>query len=313
MTFLIGLLCASLLFLAGVYLIFYIIFQRNSSTMKEDREAPKGEQYEPYAECILRGVDKVLKEPYESVEIQSRDGLKLCGKYYHVADGAPLAIFFHGYRCTSIRDGNGGFLLSKARGYNVLMVDQRAHGKSEGRVMTFGIRERFDCLDWIDYAGDRFGKETPIMLMGISMGAATVLMAAGEDLPENVRCVIADCPFSSPKEILQAVMHSMKLPVGLLYPIAKLGARWFGGFDLEEASATEAMKNCKIPILFIHGDDDRFVPCSMGQACYDSCASRKELLLVKGAGHGLSHCVDAAGYEGAVNSFLDEVFEVAAG
>ncbi len=308
MSFLIVLLSVAFVFLLGVYVVFYIIFLRNKSTMASDREAPKGEQYEPYVECILRGVDKVLKEPYEEVSISSRDGLKLYGKYYHVADSAPLAIFFHGYRCTSIRDGNGGFLLSKARGYNVLMVDQRAHGKSEGKVMTFGIRERFDCLEWIAYANKRFGKSMPIMLMGISMGAATVLMAAGEHLPENVRCVIADCPFSSPKEILQAVMRSMKLPVGLLYPIAKLGAKWFGGFDLEEASATEAMKRCRIPVLLIHGDDDRFVPCSMGQACYDSCASRKELLLVKGAGHGLSHCVDAAGYEGAVNTFLDEVF-----
>lgn len=294
-------------FLGCLYVLFYIIFRRNRHTMKDERVVPKGEQYEPYVESILRGVDRVLPERYELVSVQSHDGLKLYGKYYHTADGAPLTIFFHGYRCGSIRDGNGAFILSKERGYNVLMVDQRAHGQSEGVVMTFGIKERLDCRDWITYANERFGKETPIVLMGISMGAATVLMAAGEELPENVRCVMADCPFSSPKEIIQTVMRSMKLPVRLLYPLAKLSAQIFGGFDLEEASATEAMKKCKIPVLFIHGDDDRFVPCHMGQACYEACGSEKQMFLVKGAGHGLSHCVDGKGYTETVHRFLDKV------
>ncbi len=306
--FLLRLLEIGAAFMAFLYGIYYIIFRRNRSTMKDERTVPAGEQYEPYAESILRGVDRVLPEKYEAVEIVSKDGLKLYGKYYHTAEGAPLAIFFHGYRCGSIRDGNGAFVLSKERGYNVLMVDQRAHGKSQGKVMTFGIKERLDCLQWIDYANKRFGTRMPILLMGISMGASTVLMASGEDLPENVRCVIADCPFSAPKEIIQTVMKSMKLPVRLLYPLAKLSARVYGKFDLEETSVTEAVKNSKIPILFIHGDDDRFVPCSMGQACYEACASKKQIFLVKGAGHGLSHCVDAKGYANAVHGFLDEVF-----
>lgn len=294
-------------FLGILYVVFYVIFRRNYSTMKDERVVPKGEQYEPYAESILRGVDRVLPERYELVSIQSQDGLRLYGKYYHTADDAPLTIFFHGYRCGSIRDGNGAFLLSKERGYNVLMVDQRAHGQSEGMVMTFGIKERLDCLSWIAYANERFGSQKPIVLMGISMGAATVLMASGEELPENVRCVVADCPFSAPKEIIQTVIKSMKLPVGLLYPLAKLSAKVYGGFELEETSAKEAVKKCKIPVLFIHGDDDRFVPCHMGQACYEACESEKQLLLVKGAGHGLSHCVDAQTYAETVHGFLDRV------
>ena len=308
MSVLLVILCVFAVVMLVLYVMFYIIFQRNRNTMKDERVVPKGKQYEPYAESILRGVDRVLPERYESVSVMSEDGLKLFGKYYHTADGAPLAIFFHGYRCGSIRDGNGGFVLSKNRGYNVLLVDQRAHGRSEGMVMTFGIKERLDCLQWIRYANERFGAETPIILMGISMGASTVLMAAGEELPPNVRCVVADCPFSSPKEIIQTVMRSLKLPVKLMYPLAKLSAKIYGGFDLEEISATEAVKKSKVPILFIHGDDDRFVPCRMGQACYDSCASDKQILLVKGAGHGLSHCVDAKSYADTVNTFLDKVF-----
>lgn len=306
MSFLLILLCILVVILLILYVLFYIAFQRNRNTMTDDSVAPKGKRYESYAQSILQDMDR-LPERYELVSTMSQDGLKLYGKYYHTADNAPLAIFFHGYRSSSSRDGKGGFSLSKKRGYNVLLVDQRAHGKSEGMVMTFGIKERLDCLQWIDYANERFGKDTPIVLMGISMGASTVLMASGEKLPENVRCVVADCPFSSPKEIIQTVMKSKKLPVRVLYPLARLSAKIFGDFDLEEASATEAVKRSRIPILFIHGEDDRFVPCYMGQACYDSCGSEKQLLLVKGAGHGLSHCVDSKGYAETVNKFLDKV------
>lgn len=307
MSFLLVFLGIAAVFLTILYVLFYIVFRRNRNTMKDERMVPKGKQYEPYTENILCKVNKVLAERYELVSVLSQDNLRLYGKYYHTADGAPVVIFFHGYRCGSIRDGNGAFLLSKERGYNILLADQRAHGQSEGMVMTFGIRERLDCLRWIAYANERFGGETPILLMGISMGAATVLMASGEALPENVRCVVADCPFSSPKEIIQTVMKSHKLPVRLLYPLVKLSAKIYGDFDLEETSVTEAVKKSRIPILFIHGEDDRFVPCCMGQACYDACASDKEFFRVKGAGHGLSHCVDAKGYARTVHAFLDRV------
>ncbi len=300
-------LVAVAIFLMVLYVVFSVIFRRNHRTIRDERMARKGEQYEPYAESILRGVNSILSERYELVSVQSFDGLRLYGKYYHVADEAPLTIFFHGYRSGSIRDGNRIFLLSKERGYNVLMVDQRAHGQSEGMVMTFGIKERWDCLRWIDYANERFGKDISIVLAGMSMGASTVLMAAGEVLPDNVCCIIADSPFSAPKEIIQTVIKSKGLPVGLLYQLAKFSAKLYGDFDLEETSAKEAVKKCTIPMLLIHGDDDHFVPCHMGLACYEACESEKQLLLVKGAGHGLSYCVDAKTYAGTVHGFWDGV------
>lgn len=290
-----------------LYVMFYIIYRRNRETITDDRVTPEGEQYKVHAEVIRRAVNRVLPVPFEEVCITSRDGLKLYGRYYHHEDGAPLGIFFHGYRSAPIRDGNGGYLICKRHKYNVLLVTQRAHGKSEGKVMTFGIKERLDCLDWISYANERFGNNTPIILMGMSMGAATVLMAAGEELPDNVKCVIADSPFSAPKDIIRTVMKSYKLPVGLMYPLARLSAKVYGGFDLEETSAREAVKKSKIPILFIHGDDDRFVPCHMSRECYEGCAGTKRILTIEGAGHGLSHCVDAARYEACVDEFLDEV------
>ena len=290
-----------------LYVMFYIIFRRNRETIKDDLVTLKGEQYKVYAEGIRRAVNRVLPVPFEEVCITSRDGLKLYGRYYHHKDGAPLGIFFHGYRSAPVRDGNGGYQICKRRGYNVLLVTQRAHGKSEGNVMTFGIKERLDCLDWISYANDRFGSGIPIILMGMSMGAATVLMATGENLPENVKCVIADSPFSAPGDIIRTVMKDYRLPVRLMYPLARLSAKVYGRFDLEETSAREAVKKSKIPILFIHGDDDRFVPCHMSRECYEGCGSSKRILTVEGAGHGLSHCVDAKKYEACVDAFLDEV------
>lgn len=288
------------LFLTITYVLFYIVFQRNRHTMNDECVTPKKKQYDSYTESIL-------SMRYELVSTMSQDGLRLYGKYYHTEKGAPLTIFFHGYRSSSIRDGNGAFLLSKARGYNVLMVDQRAHGKSEGRVMTFGIKERFDCLQWIFYAREWFGKNTPILLMGLSMGAATVLMAAGEELPENVRCVIADCPFSSPKEIIQTVMRKRGYPVGIFYPMTRFAAAAFGGFGLEETAVVEAVKKSQVPILVIHGEDDHFVPCDMGKACFEACVSEKQLFTVKGAGHGQCFCVDEQGYGETVNNFLNKV------
>ena len=188
-----------------------------------------------------------------------------------------------------------------------MVVYQRAHRESGGKTITFGVKERFDCLDWIAYANERFSKDTPILLMGLSMGAATVLMAAGLELPANVKGIMADCGFSSPKEILQEVIKQMKFPVRITYFFVRTAARIFGHFDPEEASAIEALKEAKVPVLIIHGDDDRFVPSRMSRENYDACASTKEILIVPGAGHGLSYCVDAKAYEKAVEDFMDRV------
>ena len=295
------------LFCVSVYIIYDIIFSNRAKYMNDEHSLPHGEQYDAYHDVITECVNAVLEVPFEEVSITSRDGLKLYGKYYHKNDGAPIIVFFHGYRCCAIRDGNGIFLYSRKHGYNVLLVDQRAHGKSEGKTITFGVRERFDCLEWVEYLVKRFGNEQKIVLTGLSMGAATVLMAADVGLPENVKGIIADCGYSSPSGILKTVMKDLRFPVKLTYWLAKLGARIYGGFDVEEASAVEALQNTEIPILLIHGDDDRFVPCSMSTECCNVGKGEVELVLIKGAGHGMSHCVDADKYEDAVSRFWQRV------
>ena len=291
--------------IATFLIIYDVCFSARKVYMSGNHSVPKGDQYQPYGKHIREAVDEVLSIPYELVHTTSFDGLKLVGKYYHMNDYAPLIIFFHGYRCSSLRDGNGIFRHGRELGCNVLMVDQRAHGLSEGKTITFGIKERYDVLSWVNYGIERFGNDTNILLSGLSMGAATVLMAADVGLPDNVKGITADCPYSSPKEILCTVMKSMRFPVGITYQIAKWTAKILGKFDLEEASAVEAIKNATIPILIVHGEDDRFVPCEMSKACKEAGCDNVELMLVKNAGHGMSYFVDRNVYKKTILQFLN--------
>lgn len=289
---------------AGMYGAYRMVFGRNGDHPGLDHEVPHGKQYDSYAEALEKNIEEAFALPFRQIHVRAHDGIILAGNYYHIRDKAPLIIFFHGYRSSAVRDGNSLLLFARENGYNTLLVHQRGHGSSEGRTITFGIRERYDCAEWVRYACREFGAETKIILAGISMGASTVLMASDVGLPDNVKGIIADCGFSSPKEILRAVMKQMNYPVGITYETVKLGAKLFGRFDVEEYSALEAMEKCKIPVLFIHGDADYFVPCKMSKECYKACAAEKKLIIVKGAAHGISYCVDSALYEREVMTFL---------
>jgi len=315
MTVLIIVLCLVLLFVVCVYAAYRYCFREYRETYPEDdieQQMPKGPAYEVFRETIEKGIRNVIEaKEYELVNITSADGLKLYGRYYHRKDGAPLVIFFHGYKGNIYRDGNGIFSFSEKNGVNLLLVNQRSQGISEGKTITFGIMERWDCKSWVEYAVKRFGNDVKIDIFGLSMGAATVMMAADVGLPENVKGILADCGYSSPKEILCTVMESLKLPSKIMYPMTKLGAKWFGRFDLEEASAVESMKYCKIPVLFIHNEGDDFVPFWMSKKCYEACTSEdKKFLQVQGAGHGLSWCLEPPKYQAAMEEFFEKTLGI---
>lgn len=300
------LLVLALLFIVFLYVLYDVIFSSNKRYMGDDSSLPHGEKYDPYHGTITSCVEQVLKVPYEEVHVMSYDGLVLTGKYYHLKDKAPLIVFFHGYRCSAIRDGNGMFLYCRKLGFNVLLADQRAHGKSQGKTITFGVKERYDARSWVEYLTKRFGKDQKIYLSGLSMGGATVLMASGLGLPKNVIGILADCPYSSPKAILCSVIKQMGFPAKPTYWLAKLSASWIGKFDLEETSAIEAVRQSAIPTLILHGDADDFVPCSMSMDCLLAGEDHVQLELIKGAAHGMSHCVDTKSYEKAVYAFFQE-------
>lgn len=270
-------------------------------------------KYTPYESTMSKLVDAVEECPYEQVSIVSHDGLKLVGYYYPISkESRVLHIFFHGWRSSGVRDSCGGHKLAREAGHNILIVDQRAHGDSEGNTLTFGIREKYDCRDWVNYAIERFGSDIQIVLHGMSMGAATVLMASSLDLPKNVKGIIADCGYSSPEAILRKCCKGMGISDHIGYPMLCLAARLFGKFSLNEdrGGAIEAVKHTSIPIMIVHGEDDDFVPFSMCREIYEACASpNKKLLTVPGAAHGVSFFVDTPTYTREVAMFEQAILK----
>lgn len=267
-------------------------------------EIPEGEIYEPFREIMETWGREVRAMPHREFSVTSFDGLTLYGKFYEYAPGAPIELMFHGYRGSAERDLAGGVQRCFGVGRSALIVDQRCAGKSGGREITFGIREHRDCLTWVDFMCRHFGPDVKIVLTGISMGAATVLMAGGCPLPENVTGILADCGYSSAKDIIKTVIRQMGIPANLGYPFVKLGARIYGHFDLEETSPMEMVKKCALPVIFYHGEADDFVPCDMSRQLYEACGSRKQLITVPGAGHGLSFPVDQEYYLQTLREFF---------
>lgn len=289
------------------YICYRIVFTVDKRKLSDPHRMLPGEQYAERKNEILPLVDSALAIPYTDVWLTSHDGRRLHAAYYEFQAGAPTEIMCHGYQSIALRDFCGGLQMALNVGHNVLLIDQRAHGQSEGRCLTFGILERQDCLAWANYLCRKNGAEVPIILVGVSMGAATVLMASSLDLPHNVVGILADSGYTSPKEIICKVITDRRLPPSLVYPFVRLGATLFGGFRLEECNAPDALRNCKIPVLFIHGEDDRFVPCEMTHLNYAACASEKTLLTIPNAGHGLGCLVDKRRYNAAVKKFFRHI------
>lgn len=286
------------------YICYRMAFYSNRREIPaEEFPTPQGEIYEPFRARMVDLMKETRTIPHNAMEITSFDGLRLRGKYYEYKKGAPVELMFHGYRGSSERDLCGGVQRCFRLGRNVLLVDQRGSGESEGKVITFGIKESRDVLSWIECIQKEISPNAQIVLTGISMGAATVLTAAGRELPENVICILADCSYSSAKDIIKKVIADRGLPPKLLYPFMKLGARVYGKFRINETSPLEAMKRCKVPVILIHGEDDDYVPCEMSHRIFDACKTAKVLFTVPGAGHGLSYLVDTEGYFRTLEAF----------
>lgn len=283
------------------YLAFYVPRKKNNH---EEYPIPPGKIYEPFRDTFIEWMKELRSLPCEKVSIKSFDGLTLCGKFYEYEPGAPIELMFHGYRGNAERDLCGGVQRCFALKHSALIVDQRTSGDSEGHVITFGIKEHRDCLDWVNFTVSHFGPDVRIILTGISMGATTVLMASGSDLPSNVVGILADCGFTSAEEIIKKVIRQIHLPANLLYPFVKLGARIYGGFDLEERSAIEEVAKCKLPVIFFHGENDDFVPCYMSHKNHDACGGIKHIFTVPGAGHGLSYPVEPESYLRELDNFF---------
>lgn len=295
----------ALLILITSFVCFVKIFLSRRKPESSEFPIPDGDEYVPYHSQMVEWIKEARSKEHRDVSVVSYDGLTLRGKYYECKKGAPIEILFHGYKGTGERDLSGGVFRCAALEHNALVIDHRASGHSDGRVITFGAKESRDVLTWVDFVINNIDAEAKIIITGISMGAATVMTAATMELPENVVGVLADCGYTSTKDIVKKVMSDMKLPANLLYPFARLGAMIFGGFDPDASSPIESMKKCRLPVIFFHGDADYFVPCYMSEENYNACAAEhKRLVIIPGAAHGLAFPVDREKYLAELEDFF---------
>lgn len=240
----------------------------------------------------------------ELVRITGYDETPLLGHWFPQENAKRVIIAMHGWRSSWSKDFGLLCDMWERNDCSVLYAEQRGQGGSGGDYMGFGLIERYDCLEWIHWVTERCGGQLPIYLMGISMGATSVLMAAGLNLPENVHGVIADCGFTSPHEIWRYVTNAnLHLPYGLNGIFANRLCRKKIQIGSEDYSTLDALQDTAVPVLLIHGTEDRFVPIEMCYENYLACVSPKKLFIVPGAGHGMSCYVDQAGYEAACQDF----------
>lgn len=272
----------------GAYVSFKRSFCRSEKTASENNPV-----YDKYKGLMTEGAKYFFSLEPQEVSVTSHDGLRLYGMLYENPISRGTVIFMHGYHGNPFTDFGPVLEHFNNMGFSFLLPYQRAHGKSEGKYLTFGVKESQDCLAWAKYVAQRYPGRS-IALHGISMGGATVGMTGCyEDLPKEVKLIANDCGFTSPDAIISWVRKTMKLPYFPFQLIIRLYARVFAGFSLTESSVSECYEKSKIPALFIHGEEDDFVPYRMGVENYErSNASDKVMVSVKGAGHGLAYMID---------------------
>lgn len=269
---------------------------------EEIKQTPYGKYYD----FITQSDKWLLDHKFQEITTKSHDGLTLYARWVPAKNPRGTVLFAHGYRSTVLVDVGTAFEYFHNLGMNLLIPDQRSHGKSEGRYITFGVKESWDMVSWMVYHNKNFG-DYPIVLDGVSMGAATVMYVPRLQHPRNLKAMIADCGFTSPKEIISVVFRNVThLPAVPSVWVADLCARLFAGFSLYECDTKEILQNSKIPIVMAHGTADDFVPCKMSEEGFAVCAAPKELLLAEGAGHGLSFMVEREKYMQLIEEMLDK-------
>lgn len=309
------LICAILLFALLVLLacgaaIFHIACSRKGRLISKVISTGYKKVYEQYP-SIMEGYEKLKKREKREITIDGHDGTPLTAYYIEGQNKERTIICVHGYHSGPIHDFGAATdkLLENA---NLLLIDQRAHGKSGGKYITFGILESRDCKTWAEWLMREKGADHPVYFDGVSMGATSVLLASALDLPPNVKGIIADCGFSSPKDIFADVTTKViKINPFLLLKSTDIFCRIFAGFSLYEASTTEAMKTNKLPILFAHGTADSLVPHRMTQSAFDACEAKKYLVLAENAEHGMSYLIDYDRYSSAIQKLFEECEKVA--
>lgn len=321
-----NLLISSAIALSGVAAFSVFAYSLSSKLVRVaiDREVPKSSpksrfkisgvsQHDSEGKTISLAAQKLRRAPQKKIEIKASDGETLVGHLVECSSPKRILIAMHGWRSSW---GNDFGMISDfwhKSDCTVLYAEQRGHNSSGGKYLGFGMIERYDCLKWIKWANKNISSTLPIYLAGISMGASTVLMTSSLDLPENVCGILADSGFTSPHDIWKHVTeNNLHLSYRLVSPFADSMCKRKINMGSRAYSTKDALSQTDIPVLFIHGSHDKFVPVSMTYENYLACSSPKELLIVPGAGHGRSYLVDKERYEKAFLSFwkrFDKTFK----
>lgn len=260
----------------------------------------------PWIEEIRKGRSYIASCKKEVFEITSFDGLKLKSRFLPIENMKAIVIMVHGFRSNPVHDFSCAVQSFHEMGFGCLLPDQRAAGESEGKYICYGRKEKYDVRDWAKLLSEKY-PDMPILLDGVSMGAATVLLASGLELPENVKGVIADCGYTSAVEMFEKYLKvDFKLPKFPYFYTAAFVSKTFLDFKFEGDTTKEALANNRLPIFFAHGKADTLVPYDMSVKNYefakDLCDA--ELFSVENAGHGLCFLVDKAGYIERLNKFI---------
>lgn len=275
--------------------------------VKKREKIMGGERLADFANELKKNALKLEKYETKLVEIEADDSVKLVGHWRTCENPKRVIIAMHGWRSSWSSDFGCVADFWHENNCNVLFAEQRAQNNSEGEYMGFGLLERYDCFQWIKWVNETTGGKLPIYLCGVSMGATTVLMASGLELPENVRGIVADSGFTSPHAIWKHVMNkNLHMSYGLHGAIANDMCRKRINMGAKDYSTLDAMENCKVPVLFVHGTEDHFVPVEMTYENYKACAAPKQILIVPGADHCMNYFMNKETYEKAIKDFWQE-------
>ncbi len=290
-------------FVGVVAYFFNLAFVRKANADIDSMDSTINDSLKPYSAVMDKGIEFIRKTPHNWYYTTAFDGVKLAARYYD--NNSTCTIFlFHGYRSGAEHDFSCAVEMYYKMGFNILLADQRAHGRSEGKLITFGVKESRDVVSWAEFVNAKFAPKQ-LIISGISMGATTVLLSLKHNLPENVKGVIADCGFTSPADIIVKVgKDSFKVNAHFFIPFLNLACKLLGNFSITNDSTVDAVKNAELPIFFIHGKKDNFVPCEMTERTFACCKDNCRIFLSEEAGHGLSFLTDTDTVLSELKSFL---------
>ncbi|MBR2759885.1 MAG: alpha/beta hydrolase [Solobacterium sp.] len=295
---------------ALAYWFFRFAISRKGETLPgrgdQEKDAEEKRIWKQYWQKHVRQKEWLASRPLEEVSVRSEEGYLLKGSYFPCADAERIVLCAHGYRGNPIEDFSAIAGWLHEHGSDLLLIDQRATNRSEGNFITFGAKEKTDVKRWCDWLEKRNEKQLPVYLYGVSMGASTVLLASGLELPDGVKGIIADCGYSSIRSTFEdRVRESFHLfPYPLMY-FMEYWCRKIAGFTLEEGDVGRALETNTLPVLFLHGEEDHFVKPENTLRNFEACKADKKLVIVPGASHLISSIVNPNLYTENLKEFFE--------